>query len=158
MALLLLLVPPAWAQRGRGGGGGRPGGGDRGGQRLPQSEWPRVEGYPLQLNEVVEVVERGEGRQALAVYQRTASAAAQAGDRLLEARAQSATAFVAFRLGMLQKTILAGRRALELYRGETLSGHDVAATATVYAHVGNSYRNAGDPDVSVDGRRRGDVM
>jgi CHAT domain-containing protein/tetratricopeptide (TPR) repeat protein len=104
-----------------------------------------VEGYPLQLNEVVEVVERGEGRQALAVYERTASAAAQAGDRLLEARAQSATAFVAFRLGMLQKTILAGRRALELYRGETLSGHDVAATATVYAHVGNSYRNAGDP-------------
>src|SRR5215813_5577573 len=55
-ALGLVLVSPAWAQRGRGGGGGgshRSPADDGRGQRLPTETMPRVDGYPLQLSEVL---------------------------------------------------------------------------------------------------------
>src|SRR5262245_425132 len=103
VALTLVLGSPAAAQRGRGGGGGGGGvgggggwsGGPRGGQRLPADEMPTVEGFSLSFNQILEIIDRGQGREALSVFERTASTAAQSGDRLLGSRGQSGPALLA---------------------------------------------------------------
>jgi CHAT domain-containing protein len=143
-AIALLLAPDAEAQ-GRGGhGGGR-------GRPAPQPDQPSALApgeYSLDPDQVLEAVDRGEGRQALAYYERVAAEAERAGDRLRAARAGSATGVVALRLGLFQKAIRAGTHSIELYTGADASAPlapaDLGRLASVYSHVGAAYRQVGD--------------
>lgn len=61
--------------------------------------------------EVLEAIDRGEGREALAFFERVAAESEQRGARVEAVGALGAAAFVASRLGMNQKAIRAGTRA-----------------------------------------------
>jgi len=65
--LVVTVVPPADAQRGLGKGRQRPP------EQVPAAE-PAPGEYALEGSQAIEAVNRGEGRQALAYYERTAAA------------------------------------------------------------------------------------
>lgn len=144
VAMTLLLAPEAGAQ-GRGGhGGGR-------GRPAPQPDQPSALApgeYSLNPDQVLEAIDRGEGRQALAYYERVAPQAEAAGNRLLAARAGGAAAVVAVRLGLFQKAIQTGTRSIELYRAAdssaSLAPGDLMRLGSVHAQVGTAYRFARD--------------
>ncbi len=92
MLVALTLVPPAEAQRGLG----------KGRNRAPEQappEAPAPGEYSLDGPQAIEAVNRGEGRQALAYYERTATQAEQEGNLVRAARAWHAATVVAVRLG-----------------------------------------------------------
>jgi len=101
--------------------------------------------YSLQGPQVFAAINRGEGPQALAYYERTAALAEQQGDAVRAGRAWSAASIVAYRLGQYQKAIQVASRAIALFAGaQKLSEEAVVAWATAYSHLGASYRVVGD--------------
>ena len=152
MAVALLLsaaVSPADAQRGLGRGRGRQPDAppkeqqkdqqQTGGEELGPGEYS-FDGY-----QVMEAINRGEGRQALAYYEKVALEAEQQGNTLRAARALVAATTAAVRLGRYQKAIQAGTHALELYRSAKEPAQpDLMAWAAVHAQLGAAYRKVGD--------------
>src|SRR5215470_12585767 len=143
----LALIPSAEAQRAF--GGGRRGQGQGQGQGrnpAPQEETALPPGeYALEGPAALAAVNRGEGRQALAYYERIAAQAEQQGDLARAARAGHAGSVVALRLGQFQKSIKQGSHAIELFKGaKELSAEDLGAWASSYSQVGTAYRLVGD--------------
>lgn len=93
-AATLVAAPasPAAAQHGRGRAAPRP-------SPLAPGE------YSLAFERILDAVDRGEARQALAYYERVAVEAEQQGNGRRAGQAFMAVALVTFRLGLYQKTI-----------------------------------------------------
>ena len=141
--LLVLAVSPADAQRGFGRGGrpqDRPAGGN------PATLPPIGDGrYPTTFYEVTQLVNRGEGRAALAWYETAAAESERKGDAEAAARARCAIAFAASRLGQLQKAISAGVLALDYFKAHPPSGGLLLhGQVSLYATLSHTYRVAGD--------------
>ncbi len=137
--LVVAMSPPVEAQRGLGKGRG-PGKE----QQIPKEELGPGE-YPFEGFLVLEAVNRGEGPQALAYYEKTAQEALKQGDQLRAARALGAATTVAQRLGRYQKSIQYGTRSLELYKSaKDPAQSDLMAWAAVHAQLGSAYRAVGD--------------
>jgi CHAT domain-containing protein len=147
MALLLAVTSTAQAQGGRRGqGGGRGRGFPPPGQPSPAEKLAPGE-YSLEFDQVLEAINRGEGHQALAYYERVAAQAEQQGDGLRAARADHAAASAALRVGLYQKAIRSGMRSIELFKAaglSNLSPFDLGRLGSVYAQVGAAYRSIGD--------------
>ncbi len=137
--LVVAMSPPVEAQRGLGKGRGA---GKE--QQTPKEELGPGE-YPFEGFLVLEAVNRGEGPQALAYYEKTAQEALKQGDQLRAARALGAATTVAQRLGRYQKSIQYGTRSLELYKSaKDPAQSDLMAWAAVHAQLGSAYRAVGD--------------
>ena len=91
-----------------------------------------------------EVLRRGEGREALAFYEREAGALEQRGVALEAAQAHTAAMWVARPLGMYQKAIRSGLRALELLKSEARSDDVTYRRANVHFMVALTYQQVGD--------------
>jgi len=149
-AFLVAPVPMAAAQGSF--GGARPGpGGGRARRPAPPSQSgaptepaPRPDEYSLDFDQVLEAINRGEGRQALAYYERLAAHAEQQGNRALSARAYGAAAAAALRLGLLQKAIESGTQSIELFKRAELEPDDLQRWASAYSQVGAAYRQVGN--------------
>ena len=140
MLIALTLVPPTEAQRGLGRGRNRPPE-----QAPPQTPAPGE--YSLDGPQAIEAVNRGEGRQALAYYERTATQAEQEGNQVRAAKAWHAAAVVAVRLGRYQKGIQSASRGIELFKKahpRDLKQADLGAWASCYSHLGSAYRSVRD--------------
>src|SRR5712692_3448444 len=136
----LTLVPLAEAQRGLGRGRHRPP------EQAPPEE-PAPGEYSLDGPQAIEAVNRGEGGQALAYYERTATQAEQQGNQVRAARAWHAASAVAGRLGRYQKGIQSASRAIELFKkanARDLKHADLGAWASSYSHLGSAYRSVRD--------------
>jgi len=151
VAWLVALAPMAEAQRGSGRGrAGRPSEPASPAQPPPKEAQPAPREalgpgeYSLDFGQVLEAVNRGEGPQALAYYERVAAEAEQRGDRIVAARAASAVAAAAIRLGLLQKAIRSGTRSIELFKSAELMPPDQARLASTYSQLGVAYRKVGD--------------
>ena len=143
---LAALAPPAEAQRGLG----------RGRNRQPEApvnpqhqggdqESPGPGEYGFGGLQVFDAINRGEGPQALAYYEKAAQEAEQQGNILRAAHALGAATTAAVRLGRYQKAIQTGTRALELYKkAKDPSPSDLMAWASVHSQLGATYRNVGD--------------
>jgi CHAT domain-containing protein/tetratricopeptide (TPR) repeat protein len=134
------LTPPADAQRGFGKGRDRPR------EQAPQEE-PATGEYALDGPLAIEAVNRGEGRQALAYYERAAAQAEQEGNHVRAARAWHAATVVALRLGRYQKGIKSASRSIEFFKkanARELTQADLGAWASAYSHLGSAYRVVGD--------------
>ena len=145
-AVVAVLNPLDGAEAQRGGGGGRPRPGPRGPaqppteEKAPEPPTPPSDGqFGFSPFDVREAVERGQGRAALAYYERSAAEADARGDRAAAGRAYAAVAGTARRLGMFQKTIRAGVRALSLLE-DANSPDLVALTTNTYSTVGAAYQ------------------
>jgi CHAT domain-containing protein len=137
-------------------GGRRPGagfgGGAQGGSGTPQAPGSEVADavvidgvrYSYLPPEMLDLLERGQGRQALAAYERAAMEAEQRGAKPDALMAHGATAFLAVRFGMPQKAIRAGTRALELTKEVTPSPGVSRILGSIYSATGRAYQNAGD--------------
>jgi len=127
-------------------GGRTPGRGTRPRPAEPAPEAELGPGeYSLQFERVLEAINRGEGHQALAYYERTAAKAEQDGDRLLAARALGAVSVAALRLGRFQRAIQAGTRSIDIFTARgTLDPSDRLAAVVAYAQVGAAYRAVSD--------------
>jgi CHAT domain-containing protein len=146
--LVVALTPPAEAQGGKGRGRGRE-------QAQPKEQTQPKESvapeelaqgeYSLDGPMALEAVNRGEGRQALAYYERTAAQSEQQGDQLRAARAWHVAGVVALRLARYQKAIQSSNRSIELFKGAGgLTQNDVGNWASAYAQLGSGYRAVGD--------------
>jgi len=154
VALLLLVLAGAVVQMARaplaeaqGGAHPGPGGGRVGRLGRPSDSAESAPGagqYSFDFDQVLEAVNRGEGHQALAYYERRAADAEQQGDRALAARAWAAAAAAALRLGLLQKTIQSGTQSIDLFKGAELRPGDPGRWISAYAQVGTAYRLAGN--------------
>ena len=102
------VAPPAEAQRGPGSGGGK--GRNRQGDQTTRDA-PSAGEYPLEGPLVLQVLNRGEGPQALAYYERTAAQAEQQGDK--PAAAQEYRASLA-----LAKSFTLAQTALDRLNGQ----------------------------------------
>src|SRR5262244_7252 len=143
---LAALAPPAEAQRGLG----------RGRNRQPEApvnpqhqggdqESPGPGEYGFGGLQVFDAINRGEGPQALAYYEKAAQEAEQQGNILRAAHALGAATTAAVRLGRYQKAIQTGTRALELCKkAKDPSPSDLMAWASVHSQLGATYRNVGD--------------
>ena len=135
------VAPPADAQRGEGRGRGR--------ARPPavREETVGPGEYALDGATAIAAVNRGEGAQALAYYERAAGQAERDGNPVRAARALHAAAAVTQRLGQLQRTIQLASRAIEMFRrvdaGE-LTQNDIEAWASVYSGLGRTYQTVGN--------------
>jgi CHAT domain-containing protein len=140
--LVVALTPPAEAQGGKGRG------------RVREQAQPKEQAQPEELApgeyqldspKALEAVNRGEGRQALAYYERTAAQSEQQGDQLRAARAWHVAGVVALRLGRYQKAIQSSNRSIELFKGAgELTQNDVGAWASAYSQLGSAYRAVSD--------------
>ena len=175
--LVVAVSPPAEAQRGGGRGRGRsPDPAPKEQQQTKDQQSTKQElgpgEYPFEGALVLEAVNRGEGPQALAYYEKTAQEAEKQGNQLRAARALGAATTVAQRLGRYQKAIQDGTRALELYKSaKEPARSDLMAWASVHAQLGSAYRAVGDQtrarrvleeglqfaDTHLSGRREGQV-
>jgi len=153
---LAALVPSVEAQRGLGRGRNRQPeapakeqrqGGDQGQPKesqKPQEELGAGE-YGFGGLQVMDAINRGEGPEALAYYEKTAQEAEEQGNTLRTAHALVAATTAAIRLGRYQKAIRAGTHALELYKkAQDPSPSDLMAWASVHSQLGTAYRNVGD--------------
>jgi tetratricopeptide (TPR) repeat protein len=149
--LVVALAPPAEAQGGQGiKGRGR---GREPAQPKEQSQ-PKEPAKPEELApgeysldgpKALEAVNRGEGREALAYYEKTAAQSEQQGDQLRAARAWHAAAAVAIRLARYQKAIQSATRSVELFKGAAeLTQNEVGICASAYSQLGSAYRAVGD--------------
>ncbi len=144
---------PAQAQTGsrpRGGGRGERSESRDGSPPAPQPahESPSPGSYAFDFEEVLTAVSRGEGRAALTDFEKIAAQARAQGDRVLAARADFAASVAAVRLGLFQKALLGGRRAIDTFRALEESRRLIAADAerctSTYVQVGLAYRLVGD--------------
>ena len=144
-AILLLLAPVAAAQGGGGGRGGRgPATGRGRGVATPAPDDIAPGGYSLEIDRVIDAINRGEGPQALAAFERAATEAESRGERIRAARAHGAAAAAALRLGLFQKAIQAATRSITLFREGPVDPADAGRLASVYGQLGSAYRAAGD--------------
>ena len=145
--LVVAVAPPADAQRGLG-KGPRQREPVQPKEQAPPKESPEELApgeYPLDGPKAFEAVNRGEGRQALAYYERTAAQSEQQGDQVRAARAWHVAGVVALRLGRYENAIQSSNRAIELFKGaRELTQHDVGTWASAYAQAGSAYRVVGD--------------
>ena len=142
--LAAIMHPPAEAQRGLGRGRGRQPEPAPKEQQTPKEELAPGE-YSFDGLQVLEAINRGEGRQALAYYERTALEAEKQGNQLRAARALVAATTVSVRLGRYQKAIQSGSRSLELYKSaKEPSQSDLMGWASVHSQLGAAYRAVGD--------------
>jgi CHAT domain-containing protein len=141
--LLAALAPLAEAQR-PGGGKGRHRG--QGRDRATTTQEALAPGeYALDGAAAIEALERGEGPQALAYYERTGEQAAKDGNHVRAARAWHAATVTALRLGHFQKVIQDGGRAIETFKAASgLTPPDLGSWASVHAQLGSAYRAVGD--------------
>ncbi len=147
--LVVILTPVGEAQRGPGRGRQRPP------EAAPQGATAAGD-YVLDGPEAIAAVNRGEGRQALAYYERTAREAEQQRDQVRAARAWHAATVVAVRLGRYQQAIQAGSRAIDLFRGAGgLTQPDIVAWASTHSHLGGAYRIVGDLPRAAETLERG---
>src|SRR3984893_17271708 len=142
--LAAIMHPPAEAQRGLGRGRGRQPEPAPKEQQTHKEELAPGE-YSFDGLQVLEAINRGEGRQALAYYERTASEAEKQGNQLRAGRAVVAATTVSVRLGRSQKAIQSGSRSLELYKSaKEPSQSDLMSWASVHSQLGAAYRAVGD--------------
>ncbi len=104
----------------------------------------REKWYGVSYEAVQESIRRGEGREALAFYERQAAELEQRRLPLEAAQAHVAAMWAARPLGMYQKGIRAGVRGLELLKAEHQSDDVINRMVNAYFTVGNLYRLAGD--------------
>ena len=136
--LIIALTPPAEAQRGLGQGRGRPP------EQPPPAESAQGQ-YSFDGPSAIEAVNRGEGQQALAYYERAAKDLEQQGNYLHAARAGHSATLVAYRLGRYQKAIQSGSHAIELFkRANGLTDQDQLAWMSTDGQLGLAYRAVGD--------------
>lgn len=142
--LLVALGSSAEAQR-QGGGGGK--GRHRGGPERDKTaqDAPGPGEYALDGAQALEAINRGEGNQALAYYERAGEQAGRDGNPVRAARAWHAATVTALRLGRFQKAIQDGGRAIETFKAaDALTPSDLGAWASVHAQLGSAYRAVGD--------------
>lgn len=139
--LIAALAPLAEAQR-PGGSKGR----HRGqGQGRATQEEPAPGEYALDGAAAIEALNRGEGPQALAYYERAGEDAARDGNRVRAARAWHAATVTALRLGRFQKAIQDGGRSLESFKTASgLAPRDLGSWASVHAQLASAYRAVRD--------------
>jgi CHAT domain-containing protein len=138
--VVLTLAPPADAQRGAGMGRGA-------GQlhRQGPTEQAAPGEYLLDFKNALVAVDRGEGLQAMAYYERVATAAEQQGDQVRAAQAWHCVSVVQNRLGRYQKAIQSASRAIELFKNAGASSPQ-GAWVSAYSHLGAAYWAVGDLD------------
>src|SRR5216683_6763148 len=144
MILLVALAPPAEGQGGQGRGRNR-----QPDQPSKQEKSQKQEVAPGQYSyqgpDVMEAVNRGEGPQAMAYFERAAKEDEQQGNLGRAAREYHAVSIVANRLGRYQKGIQASSHAIELFKKASgLTQQDQAACASAYSHLGSAYRQLGN--------------
>src|SRR3977135_750997 len=109
--LLVAVAAPAQAQGGLGKDKSRPRKAPQEEKAAPREQAPKEElapgEYSLNGAEVIEAVNRDEGPQALAFFERAAKEAEQQGNLLRAARAWHAASLVTLRLGRYQQTMKA---------------------------------------------------
>jgi tetratricopeptide (TPR) repeat protein len=143
--LLVALAPPAQAQGGLGKDKSRPRKAPQEEKAAPREQAPKEEPapgeYSLNGAEVIEAVNRGEGPQALAFFERAAKEAEQQGNLLRAARAWHAASLVTLRLGRYQQTIQSASRANEAFKKASgLSPQDQMSWVSSYSHLAAAYR------------------
>ncbi len=139
--LIAVLAPLAEAQRPGGGKGRHRGQGQ--GRATTREELAPGE-YALDGAAAIEALNRGEGPQALAYYERAGDEAAKDGNRVRAARAWHAATVTALRLGRFQKAIQAGGRSIESFKAASgLTPPDLGSWASVHAQLGSAYRAVG---------------
>src|SRR5216683_5995964 len=113
--LLVALAPPAEAQGGHGRGRNR-----QPDQPTKQEKSPKQEVGPGQYSyngpDVLDAINRGEGPQAMAYFERAAKEDEQQGNLVRAARELHAVTIVANRMGRYQKTIQAASHAIDLFK------------------------------------------
>src|SRR5262249_48541554 len=115
--------------------------------------------YSFDGYQVVEAINRGEGRQALAYYEKVALEAEQQGNTLRAARALGAATTAAVRLGRYQKAIQAGTHALELFKAaREPSQQDLMAWASVHSQLGGGRPRGGGPERGPPGAEGGEQV
>ena len=137
---LLVLVTLAGAADAQGGRGGR-------GRHRPPGPPPAQSSdeYPLDGPQVLEAINRGEGQQALAYYERAAAQAEQQGNALRAARAWYAVSLVTLRQGRFQKAIQAAGRSIQQFQAARgLAQPDYGNWAAAHGQLGSAYRSVGD--------------
>jgi CHAT domain-containing protein len=140
--LIAALAPLGEAQRPGGGKGRHRGQGQ--GRATAQEELAPGE-YALDGAAAIEALNRGEGPQALAYYERVGPEAAKDGNRVRAARAWHAATVTALRLGRFQKAIQDGVRSIESFKAASgLTPPDLGSWASVHAQLGSAYRGVGD--------------
>ncbi|HWO04731.1 MAG TPA: CHAT domain-containing protein, partial [Methylomirabilota bacterium] len=142
--LLVALGSSAEAQRPGGGGKGRHRGGGAEREKSAQEALGPGE-YALDGAAAHEAINRGEGSQALAYYERVGEEAGRDGSQARAARAWHAATVTALRLGRFQKVIQDGGRAIEMFKAAGgLTPSDLGSWASVHAQLGSAYRAVGD--------------
>lgn len=106
-------------------------------RRAPDSPSPPASGarYALRVDAARAAIRDGEGRQALAAYQRLAAELEAKGAKSDAALAHSLASMAAVSVGGFQQGIRSGLRALELLKGESLTGPGVQAMVLAYNQV-----------------------
>ena len=148
VVLLVVLASQVEGQGGQGRGRNRQ-------PEQPRPEQPRPEKSPKQElapgqysyegPDVLEAINRGEGPQAMAYFERAAKEHEQQGNLVRAAREWHGVAIVANRTGRYQKSIQASGRAIELLKkSSVLTPSDQASLASSYSHLGSAYRQLGD--------------
>ncbi|MBI3106040.1 MAG: CHAT domain-containing protein [Candidatus Rokubacteria bacterium] len=94
--------------------------------------------------DVLGAMQRGQGREALAFYEREAARLERAERSMDAAHAHNAAAFIAPRLGEYQRGIVAGTRALDLVGHAPRSREGMAVLVSASLSLGNAYRQVGD--------------
>src|SRR4029077_6983449 len=141
--LLVALASSAEAQRPGGGGKGRHRGGAEREKSAQEALAPGE--YALDGAAALEAINRGEGSEALAYYERTGEQAGRDGNQVRAARAWHAATVTALRLARFQKVIQDGGRALEMFKAAGgLTPSDLGSWASVHAQLGSAYRAVGD--------------
>jgi CHAT domain-containing protein len=139
LLLVVAMAAPAAAQGGRGG---------RGRHRPPEpapAREPASDEYPLDGPQALEAINRGEGRQALAYYERAAAQAEQQGDVLRAARAWYVVSLVTLRQGRFQKAIQSSGRSIQQFKAARgLTQSDYGYWVSAHAQLGSAYRSVGD--------------
>jgi CHAT domain-containing protein len=136
----ITLVPPADAQRGAGMGRGQ----GQSYRQAPQEQAAPGE-YLLDFKNAIVAVDRGEGLQAMAYYERVARAAEQQGDQVRAAQAWHCASVVQNRLGRYQKAIQSASRGIELFKDAGALSPQ-GAWVSAYSQLGAAYRAVGDLD------------
>lgn len=100
--------------------------------------------YPLNQQEIMELLAGGHGRSALAAYESAAADAEKRGAKVDIVMTHGAVAFAAVRLGMPQKALRFGARVLEVVKDVPMSPTIGRMTTTAYSVMASAYRHAGD--------------
>ncbi|MBI2016659.1 MAG: CHAT domain-containing protein [Candidatus Rokubacteria bacterium] len=100
--------------------------------------------FGFSLEAVNAAVQRGQGREALAFHEREAADLERRGLPFEAAQAHVAAMWAARPLGLFQRSLKAGARAIELLRAERRTDDVLGRLANAYFTMGNVYRMAGD--------------